>query len=46
MVTLDAGHLTTRELNRRLKELASTHSEITIENPRRNVADTSKDAEG
>ena len=33
MVTLDAGHLTTRELNRRLKELASTHSEITIENP-------------
>ena len=40
MVTLDAGQLTTRELNRRLKALASTHAEITIDNPqaRHNIA--------
>ena len=34
MATLDAGQLTTRELNVRLKELASSGSEITILNPR------------
>ena len=33
MVTLDASSLTRRELNRQLKSLASTNSEITIENP-------------
>ena len=33
MVTLDASCMTKRELNRQLKTLASTHSEITIENP-------------
>lgn len=33
MVTLDAGQATTRELNRRLKELALTGAEITILNP-------------
>ena len=40
MVTLDAGQLTTRELNARLKELACTESKITILNPqaRHNIA--------
>ena len=33
MVTLDASRMTKRELTRQLKALASTHSEITIENP-------------
>ena len=33
MVTIDASRMTKRELNRELKALASTHSEITIENP-------------
>ena len=40
MVALDAGQITTRELNRRLKELAVSGAEITISNPqaRHNIA--------
>ena len=40
MVTLDAGGLTARELNRRLRELATDGAEITVLNPqaRHNIA--------
>ena len=40
MVTVDAAGLTTRELNARLKELAASGQEITVQNPqaRHNIA--------